>query len=818
MRHAARIIARERGRRVVVVSAMAGVTDALIAAAQSAGRGDAIELRTIARQLQATHLAAARSLGIAVRERRVLEAAIREAFAELREIAVGVIAVRELTPRMMALIVSRGERLSARLMVAALRGGGGASVRAELVDATELIITHDDAPNASPDLAATTAAVRSRLIPLLAKGVTPVVPGFFGKGPGGDVVTLGRGGTDLSATLLARGLGADDVSLWKDVPGMLTADPKTAPNARVLPHVTPREVAELAYYGAKVLHPRTLIPLSGRTTRLWIRPFADPTAPGTEVSPRRAGSGYPVTAVSAIPALALVTVEGNGMLGVPGIAARTFATLYGEGVSVSLISQASSEHSICLTVPDDSADAARAALRRAFAEDIAQRNIDGVHVRRDVAALALVGRGMSGTPGIAARAFEALASAHINVVAIAQGASELNISIIVERGDLDAAIRRVHAAFQLDRIGGGAVARDARSDVVLLGFGVVARALAEIWPRRARGGVQLRIVGAIDRSGYVFDAGGLTQSHLVRMARAKQEGFPLARLPGARAAAPKAAVAAIASHALSHPILVDLTADDTAPVLREGISSGMELVLANKRALAGPHAEMRDLMETARTHGRRVRHETTVGAGLPVIDTFHKLIEAGDRVARIEGATSGTLGFLMTELERGRSFSDALQRAMALGYTEPDPRDDLSGMDVARKALILGRLMAYAGELRDVEVESLLPEWSRTLTMPAFLKRLPELDAQWRERVETARAAGRVLRYLSTVTSRRVQVGLREVALGTPFATLHGTDNQLVFTTARYRTNPLVIKGPGAGPGVTAAGVLNDILHLAGAR
>ncbi|MGH7710121.1 MAG: aspartate kinase, partial [Gemmatimonadaceae bacterium] len=596
--HAAQIVARVgRSPRVVVVSAMAGVTDALIAAAQAAASGDANELRAIARRLQSAHLTAARGLDIPARARSALEVSIREAFAELREMTVGVVAVRELTPRMLALIVSRGERLSAQLMHAALQG---ASVRSELVDATDVIITHDDAANATPNLTATAAAARRRLAPLLARGVIPVVPGYVGRSPRGDVVTLGRGGSDLSATLLARALSAGEVALWKDVPGLLTADPRTVPNARVLPHVTPREAAELAYYGAKVLHPRALIPLSGRSTRLRIRPFAEPDAPGTEITSRRQSAAYPVTAVSAIPALALVTVEGSGMLGVPGIAARTFGTLHREGVSVSLISQASSEHSICLTVPDESAVIARDALRSAFADDIAQGNIDGIQVRRDVGALALVGRGMSGTPGIAARAFEALASAGINVVAIAQGASELNISIIVERANLDAAIRRVHAAFQLDRIGGGSVARDARSDVVLLGFGVVARALADIWPRRARGGVRLRIVGAIDRSGYVFDADGLTRSRLVRMAHGKNTGTPLARMPGGRAATPRAAVAAIASHALSHPILVDLTADDTAPVLREGIDSGMELVLANKRPLAGPIDEMRELMRTAR--------------------------------------------------------------------------------------------------------------------------------------------------------------------------------------------------------------------------
>lgn len=814
--HAAQIIASQpTGPRVVVVSAMTGVTDALIGAAERAAAGELARLREITRRLQASHSAAARSLRLPFATRTALEATVRETFRSLREMAVGMAAVRELTPRMLALIVSSGERLSAQLMAAALRG---ASLRCEMVDASEVIFTHDSAANATPNVRETTAAVRQRLRPLLSRGVIPVVPGYFGTSPNGDIVTLGRGGSDLTATLLARALGAPDVFLWKDVPGLMTADPRTVPNARVLPHVTPREAAELAYYGAKVLHPRAFIPLSNRTTRIHIRPFADPTSSGTDIWPQRTTAAYPVTAVSAIPALALVTVEGNGMLGVPGIAARTFSTLHREGVSVSLISQASSEHSICLTVPDESADTARRALRTAFADDVAQGNIDGIQVRRDVGALALVGRGMSGTPGIAARAFEALASADINVVAIAQGASELNISIIVERKHLDAAIRRVHAAFQLDRIGGGTVARDARCDVVLLGFGVVARALANLWPRRARGGVRVRIVGVIDRSGYVFDADGLTRARLLRLARAKDAGAALAKLPGGRAAAPRSAVAAIASHALSHPVLVDLTADDTAPVLREAISSGMELVLANKRPLAGPVQEMRELMQTAQEHGRRIRHETTVGAGLPVIDTFHKLVEAGDRIARIEGATSGTLGFLMTELERGRPFSEALDRAMSLGYTEPDPRDDLSGMDVARKALILGRLMGYSGELRDVDVESLLPEWTRALSRDAFLRRVRELDTGWHERVEGARSRSRVLRYLSIVTARRVHVGLREVDEGSPFATLRGTDNQLVFTTARYRSNPLVIKGPGAGPGVTAAGVLNDILHLAGAR
>ncbi|MGQ0539674.1 MAG: bifunctional aspartate kinase/homoserine dehydrogenase I [Gemmatimonadaceae bacterium] len=822
IKHAASIVAgmpAGRGvQRVIVCSAMAGVTDALIEGAQTAAQGNAKALIAATRRLREAHLAAARAVAHTSRARNALRDTIDLAFDELRGLAVGIAALRELTPRTLANVVSRGERVSARIMVAAL---ARESLRCEYVDATTLIATHDGSPDAAPDLDITTRNVRRILRPLLAKASIPVVPGYIGRAPSGEVVTLGRGGSDLTATLLARALGAASVSLWKDVPGLLTADPRVVPNARVLPTLSTGEAAELAYYGAKVLHPRALIPLgSRRGTRLRVRPVSDPGAAGTEIAARQGATLHPVSAVSAIPQLALITVEGSGMLGVPGIAARTFAALHREGVSVSLISQASSEHSICLTVPDELAVRARDALRAAFHDDIVRGDVDGVSLRRDVGALALVGRGMSGTPGIAARAFGALAGAGINIVAIAQGSSELNISIVVARSDLDAAVRRVHAAFQLDRIGGGQVARDTRSDIVLLGFGVVGRALAGLWPRRARQGVRLRVVGVIDRTGYVFDPKGLTRTRMLRLARAKDAGTPLERASDGHAAAPRSAVATIASHALSHPIMVDLTADDTTPVLREAIASGMEIVLANKRPLAGPLEEMQALWSAAREHGRRVRHETTVGAGLPVIDTFHKLVEAGDRVLRIEGATSGTLGFLLTELERGQRFSDALQRAMALGYTEPDPRDDLSGMDVARKALILARLLGYRGELRDVAVQQLIPEWCRALSRDAFLRRLPELDAEWNARVASARQRGAVLRYLAAVSARSVRVGLREVAKagGSPFATLHGTDNQLVFTTKRYRTNPLVIKGPGAGPAVTAAGVLNDILHLAGAR
>ena len=810
--HAASLVAGLKGRQVVVASAMAGVTDLLLAGAARAAAGDAEGLRQAAATLRHRHLAGARALVRDAARRRALEAVITASTNELEELARGLALLRELTPRTSDYLVSRGERLSARLLAAALSEAG---TRTEFIDATELVKVDGQFGGASPDFAATERATRDRLQKLLARGVVPVVPGFIGEAPNGHVATLGRGGSDLTATLLARALRADEITLWKDVAGFLTADPRIVSDAHVIPQLTPREAAELAYYGAKVLHPRALIPLADRNIPLRIRPFSDPEVPGTEISRRRTLREYPVKAISSMTGLALVTVTGSGMLGVPGIAARAFAAMHREQVSVSLISQASSEHSICFSVPDESAEQARGALLAAFAEEIAHRDIDGVELRRGVATLAVVGLGMSGTPGIAARVFDALATGSINVVAIAQGSSELNISVVVDTQDATAAVRRIHGAFQLNRIGGGRLVRHDQVDVVLLGFGQIGRALARMIPRARQDGVSLRIVGVIDRSGYVFDADGLAPRRLAALARSKGAGASLAEGDGGRSASAADAVREIARHALSHPILVDVTADDTVPALTLALTTGMDLVLANKRPLGGPLADARGLLDLAAAQGRRILHETTVGAGLPIIDTFRKLVDSGDKVLRIEGCTSGTLGFLLDQVSQGRPFSEALKKAMALGYTEPDPRDDLSGMDVARKALILARLIGYEGELKDVPVESLVPEPLRAVGRDEFVRRMGELDAAWAARGPLSRAKGEAWRYVAKVSRRSVSVALARVTAASPFAALKGTDNKVVFTTTRYRENPLAITGPGAGPQVTAAGVLNDVLKLA---
>jgi len=820
IRDAARIVAGRHaaGPVVVVASAMRGVTDALLGLVDAADTGRARREAAIA-ELRRRHADAAAALAADAETAAALARVIDGAFDELAAAHRRSGEARDLAPLAADAVLAIGERLTGRLLAAALAREG---VAAEYVDATAIIHAGGRPGNASPDLARTEPAARKRLAPLLRRGVVPVVPGFIAAGPTGAVVTLGRGGSDLTATLLGRVLRAREVTLWKDVPGMLTADPRVVPDARLIPVLHAREASELAYYGAKVLHPRALIAL-GQHTRLRIRPFADPEAEGTLISAGRAGTRaangtarYPVKALAVIADQALVTIAGNGMAGVPGIAARAFGALHHLGVSVSLISQASSEHSICLGIPGADADAAAASLEQAFAGEIRLEEIDGVEVRPHVATIAVVGLGMAGTRGVAGRLFTALADAGVNIVAIAQGASELNISVVVDGADAATAQRAVHAAFRLDKIGGGSAERPAHADVVLLGFGQIGREVAAqlgaAGPARS-----VRVVAAIDRTGYLFDPDGLSPRRLAALAAGKRSGVPLGDAPGGVRASPTEALATIASHALSRPILVDVTAGDTGPVLEAAIAHGMDLVLANKRPLADG-AAARAVTGAAAARGRRLLHEATVGAGLPIIDTINKLVDAGDPVLRIEGCPSGTLGYLFGELGRGVPFSVALRSAMKLGYTEPDPRDDLSGADVARKALILGRLIGFTGELADVGVESLVPAPLRELPLPEFLARLESLDAPWARRVSQAHGRGAVLRYRATVTPRRVRVGVVTVEATSPLGALTGTDNQFAFTTTRYRANPLVITGAGAGAAVTAAGVLNDVLKLAGSR
>jgi len=580
-----------------------------------------------------------------------------------------------------------------------------------------------------------------------------------------------------------------------------------------------REAAELAFYGAKVLHPRTMIPLADKRIPLFVRnTFRD--TPGTRISAGVQPGEYPVKALTAVPGQALISIEGAGMIGVPGVAARTFGALAAAGHSVSMISQASSEASICFVVPEVEAGHAVEALEDAFALERKMKFIDHIRAEKGVALIAVVGLGMRGRPGIAARTFSALSAERVNIHAIAQGSSELNITATIAEDDVPRALRALHAEYQLDKIRPLADTTSRESKVTFLGFGQIGRALARqlaAQEKRLRAdlGVDIKVIAVADRSGIKVEEKGFAPDALEEFAERKESG---AKLFDGRSPLTLAQLQAMMRKELwllpSHrPILVDLTSEETAPLIQEALEQGFHIVLANKKPLAVAQIEFDRLMQTARDRGLALRYEATAGAGLPVLDTLAKLQESGDKVEQILGCFSGTLGYIMTALEDGVAFSEAVRAAWKKGYTEPDPRDDLSGTDVARKALILARTLGRSLELSDIKLEPLFGPEADSSDPAKFVDNLRALDDEFRARVQRAIAEKKTLRYVAKI-GRTIRVGIEAVERNSPMGGLRGTDNQIVIFSKRYKTNPLVVTGPGAGADVTAAGVLNDIVAI----
>ena len=810
-------VRRAGSKLVVVVSAAAGITDRLLEAAHAAVRGDRTAYRGAARDLASRHTRLATQLTRG-RNSATLRATIADSADELRAMCDSVAVLKELTARASDAIVARGERLMAQIFDAALNE---ADVDSTYVDATELIFTERRLGNVWPDLAACERAAAAKITPLLRKHDVVIVPGFLGTGPEGELVTLGRGGSDFSAAILARSLGASAVTLWMDVDGLRTADPKRVPDARVLDALHYREAAELAFYGAKVLHPRTMIPIVDRRIPLFVRNTFKPELSGTRIAHDVQAGDYPVKALTAVHAQSLISIEGGGMIGVPGVAGRAFTALSEAGHSVSMISQASSEASICFVLPETEAAHAIVALEEAFALERRLKLIDRIRAEKNIALIAVVGLGMRGRPGIAARTFSALSGERVNIVAIAQGSSELNITMAIAERDATRALVALHSEYQLHKIRPLADTSGRESKVTLLGFGQIGRALARqlnAQQRALRGdlGVDIKVIGVADRSGIKVEEKGFSAAALDRFARRKASGtrlfdrsspLTLSQLQEMM----RREVWLLPSH---RPILADLTSEETAPLLQEALDRGFHIVLANKKPLAVPQIEFDRLLATARERRLSFRYEATAGAGLPVFDTLAKLREAGDRVDNISGCFSGTIGFLMTAVEEGKRFSDAVREAWKRGYTEPDPRDDLGGVDVARKALILARTLGRRLELSDIALEPLYPPELDDADPKRFIDKLGALDGEYADRAMAARKEGRVLRYVATIARDGIRVGIEAVPESSPMGRLHGTDNQVAIYTKRYKTNPLVVTGPGAGAEVTAAGVLNDIIAI----
>ena len=781
----------------VVVSAMSKVTDALLDLVARATRRESYEAAL--ESIVARHAEAADALLPAAEAARIT-ALVRKDAADLGDVLRAVHLGRSASELTEELVSGYGELWSAQLLCAHLRAEG---LPAAWLDAREVLVVRLSELGPRIDWLASGEKLTAWLSTNASRFL--VITGFIASTPEGVPTTLKRNGSDFSGSIFGALLDATEIVIWTDVDGVLSADPRRVPEAVVLDAMSYDEACELAYFGAKVLHPRTMEPAVRGGIPIWIRNTFAPETKGSKIASTAALAGTkrrPVAGFSTIDRIALLNVEGTGMIGVPGVAERLFGALRSHGVSVVLISQASSEHSICFAVSEAQGEQARAAVERTFAAELSSREIARVDLTTGHSVLAAVGDGMAKLTGVAATFFGALAKAGVNVRAIAQGSSERNISAVVDGADSTRALRAVHAAFVLT---------EKVVSVGLVGPGLVGRTLLTQLAERApilreKHGVDLRL-RAIASSTRMLLAETSIAPHEA-LARLDKEGVPVDL---------EALAAHVRAAHLPHGVIVDCSASEGVAARYESwLSAGVHVVTPNKRAGSGPMARYRALRALG-ARGRHWLYEATVGAGLPVIATLRDLSRTGDRIDRVEGVLSGTLSYVFNVYDGSRPFSHVVREAKRLGYTEPDPRDDLSGADVARKLVILAREMGVEIELGDVVVESLVPSSAADApTAEAFLDQLADGDADMAKRLATARARGAVLRYVGVVESDgAARVSLAEYPDTHPFGRLGASDNIFAFTTARYAQRPLVVQGPGAGPDVTAGGVFADLLRLA---
>lgn len=784
------------GRLGVVLSACKGVTDDLLALVAKAERQDPDFVAGLA-PLRDRHAAIARELLSPDAAAAWLADFDRDS-SDIEGILKAVRLTRSAARNIHDVVAGYGEIWSTRLFREFYSGRTGRSGEVRWLDAREVVVVESGPLGPMVQWEASNERIASYIEPGF--DGTVIITGFIASDPRGVQTTLGRNGSDFSASIFGALLDAETIHIWTDVDGVLSADPRRVPDAEVIDSLSYDEAMELAYFGAKVIHPQTMAPAVGRSIPIWIRNTFAPERPATLIcaDPK---SALPVKGITTIEDIALVNLEGAGMIGVPGTAHRLFGALREEGISVVLISQGSSEHSICCAVPRIECDRAVAVVRTAFARELADGQIHSVEVDVDLAILAVVGDGMAGLPGVAAKVFGALGAAGVNVRAIAQGASERNISVVVPSKAATRALRAVHASFYLSAH---------TISIGVIGPGIVGRALLE---QIASQSERLRRDLKLD-----LRVRGLLSSQRMLLS---ERGVPLAgwreALDGADDPADLSRfVEHVAAEHLPHHVIIDCTASgEVAAHYASWLAAGIHVVTPNKKANSAPLAQYRALHAARRAGGSHYLYEATVGAGLPVIQTLRDLRETGDDIVLIEGIFSGTLAYLFNVYDGRRAFSDIVREAKQRGYTEPDPRDDLSGMDVARKLIILGREMGLTLEMSDVKVESLVPAGLEQGSVQDFLERLPAHDAVMAARFERADAAGKVLRYVGRLTaSGEATVGVVECDVRHAFANIALTDNVVRFATTRYSSNPLIVQGPGAGPEVTAGGIFADLLRL----
>lgn len=776
-----------------VVSAFGGVTDKLLEMARIAASGDE-SFEKVWQELKTRHFEAVADLLVG-HFRKETEEKLNSRFANMHHVLTAIYAIREVTPRTKDYIVSFGERNSAFIIAMYLTQEG---VLANYLDARKVVLTDSQFGGAQVQLDETYQRMKEWFEenPGLA-----VITGFIAANEEGITTTLGRGGSDYTAALFGAGLKADVIEIWTDVNGILTADPRVVPDAHTLPTVTYSEAMEMSHFGAKVIYPPTIQPALRAAIPIYIRNTFNPSFEGTKISGSKNASDSLITGLASIGHVVLLTLSGSGMVGVPGFAARLFSSLANGGVNIILITQGSSEHSISFAVTPNEAAKAQELVQSEFDVELARKVIDPIKVEKDLSIVAIIGENMKIRRNVAGTLFQALGVKGINVVAIAQGSSELIVSVVVSEKDSKKALRAIHNTFFKPS--------RTRVHLFVMGVGLVGKELlSQIQAQNdtllKAHQLEICLVGLANSKTMYFDDQGIALDSWQDLL---SKGEPVSM---------GAFVERMGDLNLQNAVFVDATASNEIPGFYESIlQKSISISTPNKVGASGDYQQYRRLQKLARRYFVQYRYETNVGAGLPVISTIHDLVRSGDTILKIEGVLSGTLSYIFGAFEAGTKFSDIVLAAKEKGYTEPDPRVDLSGTDVARKIVILAREIGLSVALDDVIIDQILPEnCMNAPDVPRFFEALKESDDYFEGLRQKAASEGKVLRMVAQLENGVCAIGLQAVDNSSPFYGLKGGDNMIAILSKRYSPNALVIRGPGAGAAVTAAGIFAEVINL----
>lgn len=778
----------------VVVSAMQGVTNQLIELGNLAAVSDESYL-SLLKEIEERHFTTIKEI-VAVKSQSKIFAKIKILLNELEDLLHGVFLLKELSPRSLDLVLSFGERLSAFLISEFFTLQG---IESEYLDSRKLVKTDKNFGAARVNFPVTDANIVKHFAEHKS---LQVITGFIGSTEKDETTTLGRGGSDYTASIFGAALGATDIEIWTDVDGVMTADPRKVKRAFSLHSLSYIEAMELSHFGAKVIYPPTLQPAFNKNIPLLIKNTFNTDFAGTYISQKTSNKDLIIKGISSIQNVALINIQGSGMIGVPGVASRVFGALAKEEINVILITQASSEYSICFALDPLYSSRAKEAIEEEFANEIRAAKIDKIHIESNLSVVAIIGENMRNTTGISGKLFSSLGKNGINVVAIAQGSSELNLSVVIHQPDLSKALNALHEAFFLS---------DVRTlNVFLVGLGLIGGTLLEQIKKQAEylrneRLLNINVIALANSRKMLFDEEGINISFWRENIKSESGQSNLDSF-----------VSKMKELNLPNSIFVDCTSsEEVIKHYKEILKSSISIVTPNKLANSSSYNDYQKLQKTAFRYGVKFLYETNVGAGLPVINTLKDLKYSGDKIIKIEGILSGTLSFIFNSFKEGVNFSDVVKEAKQKGFTEPDPRDDLNGKDVARKILILSREAGLSLEPEEIVVENILPETClKAKTVEEFFRELEIANPIFEGKRKEAEDEGKVLRFIASLESGKAKVGLEAVDQSHPFYNLSGSDNIVSYTTERYKDRPLVVKGPGAGAEVTAAGVFAEIISI----